>query len=164
MVHTTNNVKAPFDQQHLLNVIHNLGLEYSMQFLNNCYNAMTGAQQREVFGGLNLLLLTSNITEEELKSRIDTFCAESLAGKYYRDFERNSKNYDWISPECQEWHDQMAEYLDLCCRLNGKFNNNLIFYCLYKLLKLLKEEIFYHNVVYAHDFGEQLIPAPVHRF
>jgi len=96
---------------------------------------------------------------ESLVGRITSFRTDSLAGKYYAEFEWNSKNYDHVPEETQQWFDLLNDLLAESATLSTQGEHAVAVECfglLYDLIEYMEEG---EEIVFAHELGSWMLPG-----
>ena len=96
----------------------------------------------------------SNQSMDELKSTINEFYKDSIAGKYYEDFEFNKLGVGYWPPLTDEWFNTISILLDLLCEQAIKNPSSIVKDAFIALFKLIKNMEHNANIVFAHDYSE----------
>lgn len=94
------------------------------------------------------------LTPETLTQRVLDFEKDSRTKKYYHEFEMNSKNYSWKSPQAFAWSDTMASLLDDTCTIAFKGHYEAAKNCMAILFQLLETPWEYF---FSHDGDPGLV-------
>jgi len=82
-----------------------------------------------------------------------------LAGKYYAEFEWNSKNYTHVPEETEQWFDLLNDLLADSTQLSTRGEHAIAVECfglLYDLIEQMEEG---EEIVFAHELGMWMLPG-----
>lgn len=127
--------------------------------LQHAYRQLTVAQRETVFYALYTRAPAAIVNGQELQQRISSFCADSLAGKYYAAFEWNSKTYNQVPEETAQWFDLLNDLLADSTQLSTHGEHAVAVECfglLYGLIEQMEEG---DEIVFAHELGMWMLPG-----
>lgn len=144
------------DKQSLRRLILQAQREDLIQYLDLCLEQMTDQQLSHVFGDLFYEEVVQKLPPSAVLERIQQFQKDSLAGKYYAPFNMNSKNYNWVPPETEQWYDELATWLDRSCELVEQGHKQIAKQCLDICFQLIEKQ-YDDDTVFAHELGDWMI-------
>ena len=130
-----------------------------LHLLQQAYRHLTVAQRETVFYALYKRAPAATVNAQELQQRISSFCTDSLAGKYYAEFEWNSKNYTHVPEETEQWFDLLNDLLADSTQLSAQGEHAIAveyFGLLYDLIEQMEEG---DEIVFAHELGMWMLPG-----
>lgn len=129
-----------------------------VEYLKSSFYEMDNGQRRRVFLELQNSVVNKNIKPTELYSKIIEFHKKSVAGEYYAPFTFDSKNFDHIPDETDEWFSELSYYLDETSKLVEKKEYGIANKCFERLYESI-EEMENGEVVFSHECGTWMIFA-----
>jgi len=130
-----------------------------LQSLDAALNVMSEAQIEEVFGATYHEQIIQPMNPVEVLRRVQQFHADSLARTYYAPFNMNSKNYQWVPPETEDWLGEISTWLDRSCELVEEGHPPHARQCLPLLIELIDKINEGEEIVFAHEVGDWMIHA-----
>ena len=147
------------DRTKLLEVLKRQKKAGLLDLLEHAFDAMEPKQQRAVFGEITSPPPTARAKGPDLLKEVVKFDRDSRAGKYYQDFEINSKNYTYIPDKTDEWFDRLGGLLTETSKLTRQRDHALAVACfdrLYALIETMEEG---DSIVFADELGSWMIPV-----
>lgn len=130
-----------------------------LALLQQAYRQLTITQREKVFYALYRSLPASAVNGEELVQQIISFHKDSLAGKYYAPFEWNSKNYNHVPEETQEWFDVLNDFLAESATLTEQGEHAVAVECFGLLYQLIEHMEDGDEIVFTHEVGSWMISS-----
>jgi len=127
-----------------------------IQYLDACLEQMTNQQIDAVFGDLYFEQVIQRMAPGVVLEQIEKFLKKSLAGEYYAPFNMNSKNYNWVPPETEQWYNELSTWLDRSCELVEEGHREIGKECLDICFQLIDKQID-DDTVFAHELGDWMI-------
>ena len=143
----------------MFEAISSMSDEEKLDLIRKAYVEMNQKQRRHVFDELILDLKSRDADKDNnLLRMIEQFKKDSLNGVYYAPFNINSKNFDHVPEETDEWFDIVGEFLNTATELvkQGKYDLACkAFTQTYEVIDLLGSA----EVVFADEYGTWMIPV-----
>ncbi|MCI0661697.1 MAG: hypothetical protein L0220_11530 [Acidobacteria bacterium] len=80
-----------------------------LELLQRAFRELSVEQRHRVFDPILRDAPALPVNSEELRKRVKTFFADSLAGQYYAPFEINWKNCSHIPEETKDWFESLGD-------------------------------------------------------
>ena len=147
------------DKQELFEFLKKQPKSALLDLLRDAFDAMTGKQQRAVFGDVVPRPVKTRKNVKKLLAEIEQFRRDSLAKNFYAPFDVNSKNYRDIPEETDEWCDLFARFAGDLSKLtaNGDHAHAVIGFA--ALLQMLEAMERGDDIIFADEAGSWMIPA-----
>lgn len=130
-----------------------------LDLLQQAYRQLTVAQRDTVFYVLYKRLPAPPVNAQELRQRVTSFHADSVAGKYYAPFEVNSKNYTHVPEKTTQWFDLLNDLLADSTQLSAQGQHAMAAECFGLLYDLIKQIEQGEEIVFADELGMWMLPG-----
>jgi hypothetical protein len=139
--------------------MHNLSRQDLLVYLDQAMLALPLPQRHEIFGGLVDEQVLAQLSPEAILAEVQSFHADSLAGKYYAPSDMDSQSFDSVPPETDAWFSEVGVWLDRCCQLTDAGHPHVAKQGLDLLMELINKMNDNAEIVFADEFGDWMIYA-----